>query len=67
MKIALLIILLNLYSFDNLDPDLDFNVKDKEKEESEESGSNPHLIPDINCLVSNFPELFGFPEKEVNA
>lgn len=24
------------------------------------------MIPDINCLVNDFPEFFGFPEKEIN-
>lgn len=43
----------------------DFELEDEDVDLNE--GRDPgHLVPDINCLVNDFPELFGFPKKIVN-
>lgn len=43
----------------------DYEFVDAELDTSEEEPE--HLEPDINCLLREFPEFFGFPRKEVNA
>ena len=42
----------------------DYNFEDKPMEDQE--GDSEHLTPDINCLLREFPEYFGFPKKSVN-
>ena len=60
------ILLIANFLASNLDEENDYNLVDPQEEEHVEDGESPHLIPDINCLINNFHEFFGFPEKEVN-
>lgn len=48
--------------------DDDFNLVDPEDDQATpDMVKTEHLTPDINCLINNHPELFGFPEKQINA
>ncbi len=72
MKIfVILVILLQFTTPSNMDDEKDYDLVDEEEDEPEveedEHVEPPHLIPDINCMINDFPELFGFPEKELNA
>lgn len=49
----------------NLDENKDYTLNDHV--DDEEPLSDGHrLIPDINCLVNDFPQFFGFPDRDVN-
>lgn len=49
----------------NLDENKDYDLVDQIEEEQPE-GPTHRLIPDINCLVNDFPQFFGFPDRNVN-
>ena len=51
----------------NLDPEKDFDLVSKDQDTTEDKGVSEQMTPDINCLVNDFPEFFGFPEAEINA
>ena len=44
-----------------------FDLVDEEQEGSADGIKTEQLGPDINCLLNNHPELFGFPKKVMNA
>ncbi len=70
MKIHLLsiILLIGLTSLSNLNEDRDYDYIDEDDNfESDGDEEAEHLTPDINCMVNDFKEFFGFPKKILNS
>lgn len=68
MKIGYLVaLMLILFKTSVQLDDKHFDLVDPEDDHSADNIKPEHLGPDINCLLNNHAEVFGFPKKVMNA